>query len=92
VEELGSLERDDIVCVSSQRRFIRPRESQRFIELKASWTRACKQRGHRPSDANDILFTAANTTGQTHNKVTHYSRNVQPKVALQFPVHILKPT
>jgi len=80
VDDIGALERDEIVCVSSHRRFVRPQESQRFIELKANWTRACRQRGHRPSnDANHILFTA--TREPLNDKVT--TSSTQPCVPLE---------
>ena len=70
VEDLGSVERDAVVCVSAHRRYVRPQESDRFVELKANWTRACRQRGHRPlSDANDILFAAHSAGGQQRDKV-----------------------
>jgi len=70
VEDLGSVERDAVVCVSAHRRYVRPQESERFVELKANWTRACRQRGHRPlSDANDILFATHSAGGQQRDKV-----------------------
>jgi len=68
VEDIVTLERDEIVCVSSHKRFVRPQESQRFVELKANWGRACKQRGHRASDVNSVLFV---TTGQSHSTVNN---------------------
>jgi len=51
------VERDDVICVSAHKKFLRPQESQQFTELKANWARACKQRGHRPTDVNAILFS-----------------------------------
>ena len=56
VEDLASLERDQIVCVSAHKKFMRPQESQQFVELKANWAKACKHRGHQPADVNAILF------------------------------------
>ena len=60
------MERDELVCVSTHKKFLRPQESQQFIKLKANWTRACKRRGHRPNDVNAILF---NTTTDSVTKV-----------------------
>ena len=32
VEDLGSVERDAVVCVSAHRRYVRPQESERLVE------------------------------------------------------------
>ena len=60
MEDIGTVERDEILCVAAHKRFLRPQESQQFVELKANWTRACKHRGHLPSDVNAILFSRDN--------------------------------
>jgi len=58
VEDVRSLERDQILCVSSYKKYLRPQETQRFIEIKANWVRSCRHKGHRAGDVDAILFSA----------------------------------
>jgi hypothetical protein len=64
VDNLQSLKRDEIVCVSVHKKFLRPQESQRFIEVKANWVRSCRHRGHPAGDVDDILFSPDPQTDQ----------------------------
>jgi len=62
VEELGAVERDQVLCVSSQKKFQRPKESQHFTELKANWARMYKRQGVRSVDCNSLLFNRASNS------------------------------
>jgi hypothetical protein len=50
VEDFDEMERDQIVCVSSGKKFLQPQESQQLIEIKANWGRACKAYGKHSTD------------------------------------------
>jgi len=69
VDKLQVVERDQILCVSSNKKFLRPKESQRFVEIKANWARACKRRGHHASDLDKILFACSGETDDLENEV-----------------------
>ena len=56
IDDFNSLERDQLVCVASDKHFLRPKESQQVIEIKARWGRARKQYGPH---ATDIVVTSS---------------------------------
>ena len=74
VNRLQFVERDQILCVSSNKKFLRPKESQRFVEIKANWVRACKRRGHQASDLDKILFAGSGGSDDIENEVRHRMR------------------
>lgn len=73
VDNIRDCERDQILCVSSNKKFLRPKESQQFIEIKANWARACKRRGHQVSDLDRLLFASSSDHDDLENPVSRLS-------------------
>lgn len=50
VTDFDQVERDQILCISANRKFLQPEESQQLIEIKANWARSCKAYGPNSTD------------------------------------------
>lgn len=72
VENLHTVDRDQIFCVSANKKFLRPKESQRFVEIKANWVRACKRRGHQATDLDKILFAGSSSNDELDDDVSSF--------------------
>jgi hypothetical protein len=70
VNNLQTVDRDQIFCVSANKKFLRPKESQRFVEIKANWVRACKRRGHQATDLDKILFAGSSSSDDIEDDVS----------------------
>ena len=50
IGDMSEVERDHLLCVSYTKTFMRPKESNQNVEIKANWGRARKQYGPRATD------------------------------------------
>ena len=69
MQDIGELDKDQLVCAATSKQFMLPKEGQQEIEIKANWGRARKQYG---PNATDIVVTTRqnNTIGVSFLLVT----------------------
>ena len=55
MEEFADIERDQLLCAATSKSFLRPKETQQMVDVKANWGRA---RRHYGPGATDIVVTS----------------------------------